>query len=534
LLKFSDSKETVHQKIGWIIIAIGIGLRLIRYLHNPSLWFDEAVIGLDIIKRPFADLIDPSPDWSAKHPLAFLVMVKLAIQIFGNSEYALRLFPLVSGIFSLFLFYKISKHYLGPYGALIGLALFAILDPLVFQSSNVKPYSSDITVALLILAFAIYIESLKITPLHFVFYSFFGASFVWLSHPSVFVLAGIGMSLILFKLLDKENVEVKKIMAISAIWAMSFIANYFMYIRKLQAAFNISVKEMLSVMEHAYMPVPPKSVDDIKWYIELFFEIFKYPLGMTLTGVVAATFIIGIFSIYSQNRRKFFVLFSPILFTFLAAALHQYPFKGRFIFFLVPNFLIFIAEGIEYVRKNTTQRSSIIWVVLVALIFFHPLSFAAYRIKKPLYKENIKPILRYIKDHWQRGDIIYVHYYAQYPFEYYTRFHPEPYYFEDAKYVIGIAPRGWYRHWRRQEVLKYYAPDTPVKQSSIEIFKIYARDLDRLKGNQRVWILFTSAIIKDGINEEKFFIYHLENMGKQLDFFGNPGVSSVYLYDLSG
>jgi hypothetical protein len=33
--------------------------------------------------------------------------------------------------------------------------------------------------------------------------------------------------------------------------------------------------------------------------------------------------------------------------------------------------------------------------------------------------------------------------------------------------------------------------------------------------------------------EEKFIIYQLEQFGKQLEFFGRSGVSSVYLYDLS-
>jgi len=41
------------------------------------------------------------------------------------------------------------------------------------------------------------------------------------------------------------------------------------------------------------------------------------------------------------------------------------------------------------------------------------------------------------------------------------------------------------------------------------------------------------AISKNGIDEEKFFVYNLETIGKQLDFFGRSGTSAVYLYDLS-
>ncbi|MHA2039911.1 MAG: hypothetical protein ACW98X_26140, partial [Promethearchaeota archaeon] len=109
----------------------------------------------------------------------------------------------------------------------------------------------------------------------------------------------------------------------------------------------------------------------------------------------------------------------------------------------------------------------------------------------------------------------------------------EPYSFIEGEYIIGIAPRGWYRNYRKQDVSKYYDPGAPIKQSSIDIFNLYAGELDQLKGKKRVWLLFTAAILKDGINEEKFFVYQLETIGEQVDFMGHSGISAVYLYDLS-
>lgn len=294
------------------------------------------------------------------------------------------------------------------------------------------------------------------------------------------------------------------------------------------------MKEMLSVMENAYMPVPPRSLADIKWFVDLFFGIFNNPLAMTLTGISVLAFIVGCVSAYSQNKKGFFFLISPVVFAFLAAAFHEYIFKGRFIFFLLPLFILIIADGAEYIRSRTAQGPKVIGMIFISLLLFYPLLTSVYRIGKPYYYENIKPVLKYVKDHWQEGDVLYVHYFAQYPFLYYSQYHPDSYTFKEDDYVIGIAPRGWYRHWRKKEVFKYYDPDSPIEQSSIEIFKIYAKDLDQLKGRKRVWVLFTMAVPKDGILEEKFFVYHLETIGNQLDSFGNPGVSSVYLYDLRG
>lgn len=519
------------DKLQWIIIGVGIILRLVRYLHDPSLWFDESVIAIDVISRPFSDLIHPSSDYTQAYPFAFLLAIKLATQIFGNYEHALRLLPLLSGIVGLFLFYKAAKYFIEPRALPIALGLFALLDTLIMQSSNLKPYSSDLASALLLYVMAGYVMSRDLNKPRVILFGLSGALMIWCSNPSVFVLAGIGICLGLFSINDKEWGKAGKYAAVFVVWLLSFAANYFVYLRSLKANFGRDMQGML-LMEDAYMPLPPTSLADIKWFTDLFFEIFRNPLGMTLTGIAALVFIVGSISVFTRSRGKFFILFSPILLTFMAAALHQYPFKGRFIFFLLPMMLLLIAEGAEYIRARTADRAAVVGIVLIALLFFHPLTTSAYRIIKPFYYEDIKPVMEYVKDNWQEGDVIYVHYYAQYPFEYYSHYHPEPYKFSKDEYLIGIAPRGWYRHWKKKEGTKRYGGE-PVIQSNTDIFNTYARDMDNLAGNKRVWVLFTTVILKDGISEEKFFVHHLETIGRKLDSYGEPGVSSVYLYDLA-
>lgn len=521
------------DKLPWIIIGVGIILRLVRYLYNPSLWFDESDIAIDIIRTPWSELIYPSLDYSKSYPFLFLMSIKLATQVLGNSEYALRLFPFLSGVISLFLFYRVAKHYIEPQAVLVALGLFAVLDSLVFQSSNLKPYSSDVLFTLLIFSLAGYVQSRKFNVPCIILFGISGAFAVWFSNPSVFVLAGVGTCLGAFSLINKDWKAIGKLSISYSLWILSFIANYFYYIRPLQASFTVELDEMLSVMENAYMPIPPKSIADIKWFLELFFDVFNNPVAMTLTGISALAFLIGCIYLYTQNRRRFFLLLSPVFFALFAAALHEYPFKGRFIFFLLPIILIIIAEGAEYTRVRTFQNAKIIGITFILLLFLHPLSTAAYRVKKPFYWEDLRPVLNDVKINFQKGDIIYVHYFTQYPFDYYLHYHPEPYRFNEDQYIIGIAPRGWYRHWKKQDVSKYYHPDVPVKQSNTDIFNLYRKDLDKLRKNKRVWILFTESISRGGMNEEQYFVYYLDTIGKQIGSYGKPGISSVYLYDLS-
>jgi hypothetical protein len=496
------------------------------------LWFDESDTAVDIISRPFSALIEPSPEWSSKYPYGYLLLIKSAVHIFGNSEYALRLVPLLFGIASVLLFYKVAKKHINPMAVLIALGLFAIIDPLIFQSSNLKPYSGDLICALTVFLWMGHIKSKKITIADIIFAGIMGASIIWFSHPSLFVLTGVGICLFVFSLRGKDWSKIRRLMIIYSMWAFSFIACYFLYIRNILSSLGRSMDDLL-VMERAFVSIPPKSLNDIKWIMDSFFEMFNNPAGIIFTGIAAFAFLVGCFSLFRENREKFYLFTSPIVITFLASILHQYPFKNRLILFLVPFILIFIAGGIEYVREKISVKSAIPGALLIGVLFVYPLSWATYHVKSPTNHEEIRSTLSYITNNWQNGDIIYVHYYAQYAFEYYTKHHPDKYLFDDGDYIVSIAPRGWYRTWRKQHVDKYYLPDTPIRQTNTEIFKTYIKDMDKIKGRNRVWVLFTSKIVKGGIQEEKFITFHLDTTGRRLDSFGNPGVGAVYLYDLS-
>ena len=124
-------------------------MRCAQYLVNRSLWLDESLLALNIVHRTFSQLMQPL-DYEQMAPLAFLMIERAAVQFFGNSEYALRLFPFLSGLVSLFLFYKVAKTVLTQRAFIIGLMLFVFSGPLIYYSSEVKQYGSDVTISLLL------------------------------------------------------------------------------------------------------------------------------------------------------------------------------------------------------------------------------------------------------------------------------------------------------------------------------------------------------------------------------------------------
>ena len=175
----------------WFALGLGVILRLVQYLRNRSLWLDEAQLALNITHRSYAGLLRPL-DYHQGAPVGFLLLEKMAIRSLGGSEYALRLLPLVAGLVSLFLFYKMAKESIRPGAVPIAVGLFVISPSLIYYSSEVKQYSTDVACALVIYSIALVGRPSEWSTYRITALGLVGAAATWISHPSVFVLAGIG------------------------------------------------------------------------------------------------------------------------------------------------------------------------------------------------------------------------------------------------------------------------------------------------------------------------------------------------------
>jgi hypothetical protein len=209
--------------LAWAIIGLGVLLRLAQYWANRSLWLDEAFVALDVRDLSFLEFLQPSLRTNFTVPFGFLVIEKIIVQALGPSEYALRLLPLLSGIVASFPFYGLAKRYLDPKAVPIALGLFAILDPLVYYASDGRPYSSDVAVGLILGWVAARVQERKLTLGRVLLFGVLGAVAVWISNPAVFVLAGIGGSLILSCVIHKRWAALGRLAVALFIWATSFV-----------------------------------------------------------------------------------------------------------------------------------------------------------------------------------------------------------------------------------------------------------------------------------------------------------------------
>lgn len=488
--------------LSYLIIAFGVAVRLVQYLSNRSLWADEAVLALNIVNRSYGELLQPL-DYDQAAPIGFLMLEKLAVQILGNNEYALRLFPFICGVGSLFLFYELGKRWIPKSAIPIGLVLFGSLEYLVYYSAEVKQYSSDVAIALLLCLLLMPLVKQKLNFGQIIKFGLVGAVAIWFSHPSIFILASIGGTALLINWRQQDFSKIKQLLVVYSAWLLSFVIFY------LVSLSNLTSNETLTT---SWGDGFPSSTFDIIWMLDVFGKFFYKPLGFGkwIDGLAIFAFLVGCISCWLRKKEILLLLLSPLLVTFLASFLHQYPFRSRLVLFLTPFVIFLIAEGGNYIlRKPKYQLIRIISMILIILLLWQPLARAIHLIEDPQTYSEIKPVLSYIKKRQQPGDILYIYQRGIYQFKYYA----EKYGYQENDYIIGV-----------DDLDKYDGQELSIAEMTR-----YEKDLDKLRGNKRVWLLFSHTHIPA---ERRFLNYYLNEIGIRKDSFEKPG-SYVYLYDMS-
>ena len=257
--------------IPFLLIVMGIYFRVRLYLFNRSLWLDEAYLTHNLLDRSWIELFSPL-DYGQSAPVFFLLFEKFSLSfstIITNRELLLRIFPLISGIATLVLIWLLAKKNM-RIGAFFTLALFVFNQRLVYYSSEVKQYSSDVLISIILLWLAWNCITSALSRKPIIELGSAGIVLIWFSHPSVFILAGIGLSLGLDYLFKKEWRNLARIGLIGMGWILSFTSQYVLSMRNLTT--NAS---LLNYWESGFMPMPPWN--NWSWFPTAWFNFLEYP-----------------------------------------------------------------------------------------------------------------------------------------------------------------------------------------------------------------------------------------------------------------
>jgi hypothetical protein len=469
------------------IFLVGAAFRLSQYIANRSLWDDEAMLALNIVNRSVGGLLQPLDD-NQGAPLGFLLVEKLLTVLFGNTDYVLRVFPLICGVASIWGMYALAKRiFVEPVAIIAAVVLFTFADRLIYYASEVKQYSSDVLLCLLLLyAIARTLERNRCTR-DFVRLAAAGTVAIGFSHPALFILAGGGCTLGIEFIFNRDWRNTIKLGCVAVVWSVSFLALYFISLRHLSAN-----RALFEYWSYAFMPLPPWR--NWGWFIETPRTIVGLGLPPQITVALLA---VGTISISVRRWQYGLMLLLPILFTLIASALHKYPFSDRLVLFLKPIMLLLIAESIGRTQsvfddlKRFPRMGFPLALGILAWVAANQAYSAARHLRYARVNEEIKPMLSYLSHQGETNDILYVYGGSKPAFQYYLPF-----------YRLGKFRVEW---------------GSSDKQHALS-------ELNQLRGSGRVWVLFSHF-------DKSFFLENFHTIGKPIDQITTEG-AWLGFYDL--
>jgi hypothetical protein len=250
-----------------------------------------------------------------------------------------------------------------------------------------------------------------------------------------------------------------------------------------------------------FMPTAPTSLSDLKWFVEVPFDVFAFPGGLEVpaTGLGMWAFVVGCVAMWRRRRQEFLIAVAPIAVALAASALHRYPFGHRHILFLAPALVLVATAGVAAVLERI-GKTTVIGVALVAILVGLPTVAAGYRLARPHVKDEIRPLMQHVRERMRDGDLVIVSLGAKYPFRYYA----DRLRFVAGEYTFTDSEKGW---------------------------RDYEQAAEQWRARPRVWAIF-SHVNPEGTADARLRLISLDRIGVRVGEFRARN-SSVYLYDLT-
>lgn len=484
-----------------LILFAGAALAIIQFFYNRSLWLDESVLALNIIHKSHFELLKPL-NYTQVAPILFLQIEKIFSELIPNSEFGLRLFPLISYLLSLSLFYKIIKKiHQNYYTIIFSLSLFVFNATLFYYSSEVKQYMSDVLVLTSVYYFIL--KDYKNPKYKYYYLGIIGAIIIFLSNVAPIILFTAGIYL-LYEYLRYEKKYFLNLTVISVVWASSFLLYYFLFIHS-----HPSRNIMLAIWSSAFMPANPL---DIKFYYFLFekanmivhslFQFGRY------SGIILSVLILtGIISLIRKRRMDIIILtVTPLILHLILSGIKLYPFDTRLILYTCPCIIIICSFGFDYLVNILFSDLKIerlrFLAVFIPLIFLYYL--VNYKRGFPIDKIEIKKSIEYMEQNISKGDKVFVDNFAWFPLQFYKEI---AFVKTDTNNII------------RERSSNFGATFDTIS---------YSHELEKLSG--RIWFLY--AWYEEDDKRMNFLKKYYGSKGINAVSEFHTSCSDIYLYDI--
>lgn len=402
-----------HQ---WALVLVLASLlwRLVRYGICFPMWGDEAFIAVNFITRSFGELAGPL-DHPQIVPVGFLWAQWLVSRVLGTGEYALRLLPVIAGMASVLVFWRLAPRMISRRQAMAAVIIFAASYYPVRHSIEVKSYSLDLLIALALLWQAWALCLAPKSAARWIVYFVSGTLAVWCSYPSVFIIGG-SMFVLAYRLYE-ERARAGWFVgwaAGGAVMGVSFLLMW-KFVAIGQEVHHEGIHELRG-WASAFPPMD-SPVGLVTWFFRAHTgNMLAYPVGGNHGGSTA-TFCLIVFGIIAlwrtRQRLALTLLLSPFPLMFIAAALKKYPYgdSARVEQHIAPAACLLAGAGlVAFLNHGWKKRGVVTGMQITSVAMLCVIGYGIFQdVNQPYKKESDLVSLRTVEelatqstagDHW--------------------------------------------------------------------------------------------------------------------------------------
>ena len=328
-----------------MLLAAGGILWTINLVYNRPLFIDEANVARNLFDRSYAGLFLPL-DHEQYAPPLYLVLTKALADTFGYRELVLRLLAFLGGCLGVYGMWKTSKKILDEYWSVLPLALLFGNPTVLRYVTEVKPYGLDLGIAALVLTL-----HLRARPLSPFLWLVVGMVCPWISLPSVFVLAMVGLRGLQYN----YRQWVGPIMG----WLLSFGLLYVTVLRP-----SVGSDYLNDFHRDYFLPLVPDG-EGLARLGRIGHRFLRLSFGVTWVAQVwgAVLLLAGLFI-----RPRLAWLLLPLLLVGLASSFRHYSLIERLLLFVLPGVWLFATASAQALAVLVGRKLSLAIIALSLLM----------------------------------------------------------------------------------------------------------------------------------------------------------------------
>ncbi|KAA9339083.1 hypothetical protein F0P96_00135 [Hymenobacter busanensis] len=444
--------------LAWLAMLLGAVLRLYQWWAGGSFWVDELALVRNIADRPLPQLLFAPLDYAQVAPPLFLFLQKVCWWLFGDSDRALRVVPLLASLALLPLMLAVARRVLDARLVPLAVLTLAISYEYVALGGQAKQYAGEVAAALFITWLCLRLQQEQTSLRWKVGAALAGVVVPLFAPAAVLVLTGCGAVLLGLAMRHQSAVARRETAGIVTVWAFG----------------------SLVALLWAHAVISPNTQRYLRWFwqegflspnahlpaelLHLLTDRYNKVFGWPRPHLWVWATVLGAGVLSWRRHTVALVLLAPWFVAIGAALLQQYPMQQRTMHYLLPSLTLCFFAGVEGLLVRVEDGAGRLFAAGVALGAAVPLllSINAERLP-PFQQQNVHPLYSALAQARRPGDAVYAYYGAGQSLLWYgPRLGLQP-----ATYQLSGCHRGGGGSMRA-----------------------YLRELDAYRGRARVWVVF--------------------------------------------